>query len=151
MTYRRDLCYIVDIDGTIADNSHRLHHIQKCPKNWDAFFAEVGGDKPIPHMVRLLDDLQQYWVRFVYVTGRPERCRRDTERWLDRNDLPIGEEMYMRADGDRRPDYIVKKEMLDRLLAEGWTPIMAFVDRDSVVAMWRENGVPCAQVAPGAF
>lgn len=151
MTHKRTACYIVDIDGTIADNSHRVHYILNQPKNWDAFFAEVGGDKPIPHMVRLLDDLHQYWTRFIYVTGRPERCRGDTERWLVRNDFPLGNEMYMRADGDRRPDYIVKQELLISIRKNGWDPIMAFDDRDSVVAMWRENGVPCAQVAPGAF
>ena len=28
---------------------------------------------------------------------------------------------------------------------------LAFDDRDRVVAMWREEGVPCFQVAPGDF
>lgn len=29
--------------------------------------------------------------------------------------------------------------------------VMTFDDRDRVVAMWRRNGVVCAQVAPGDF
>jgi len=28
---------------------------------------------------------------------------------------------------------------------------MVFDDRDKVVNMWRENGIPCLQVAPGNF
>jgi hypothetical protein len=31
---------IIDIDGTLADTTHRLHHIKSKPPNWDAFFAE---------------------------------------------------------------------------------------------------------------
>jgi hypothetical protein len=57
----------------------------------------------------------------------------------------------MRRVGDRRPDYIVKAELLDQILRDGFSPSMAFDDRDQVVAMWRERGVPCAQVAPGNF
>jgi hypothetical protein len=59
--------------------------------------------------------------------------------------------LYMRRRNDRRPDYIVKAELLDQLLADGYRPIMAFDDRDQVVKMWREKGVPCAQVAEGNF
>ncbi len=29
---------IFDIDGTLADCSHRLHHIQKDPADWDGFY-----------------------------------------------------------------------------------------------------------------
>ena len=37
-------CYIFDLDGTLADCAHRLHHIQKEQKDWKAFFAAVGAD-----------------------------------------------------------------------------------------------------------
>ena len=33
--------FIFDIDGTLADASHRLHHIQNGNKDWDAFFARA--------------------------------------------------------------------------------------------------------------
>ena len=57
----------------------------------------------------------------------------------------------MRKAGDHRNDDILKIEMLAEVRAEGYDPIMAFDDRDRVVAAWRAAGVPCAQVAPGAF
>lgn len=38
---------IFDIDGTLADATHRLHHITRHPKNYDAFFAAVGDDSVI--------------------------------------------------------------------------------------------------------
>ena len=32
---------ICDIDGTLADVQHRLHHLEGDPKDWDGFFAEM--------------------------------------------------------------------------------------------------------------
>ena len=40
-------CIVFDIDGTLADCSQRLHHIQKSPPDWDSFFAETEKDEPI--------------------------------------------------------------------------------------------------------
>lgn len=54
-------CYLFDIDGTLSDLTHRLHHIQKEPKDWNAFFDGCGDDAPIKHIVNLaisLDDAE---------------------------------------------------------------------------------------------
>lgn len=164
-------CYIFDIDGTLADPSHRLPHIQKQPKDWDAFFADCVSDKPIPHIVELAKTM--YWADYicldedmgtygwgdgfpavVFVSGRPERIRVHTLAWLEAhglNDETNPATLYMRSDGDRRDDTIVKQELLQKLRDDGYDPIMVFDDRDRVVQMWRDNGIPCAQVAPGNF
>jgi phosphatidate phosphatase APP1 len=145
-------CYVFDIDGTIADLSHRLHHIRdgmKTKKNWDAFFAEVHKDAPIPHVIDLARALAKS-AHVIYVSGRSDQCRTQTAQWLDLHKLPVGS-LYMRKAGDHRQDNIVKGELLDKLIADGFRPIMAFDDRDQVVKMWRERGIPCAQVADGNF
>jgi len=142
-------CYVFDIDGTLADLSHRLHHIEKKPKNWDAFFAESADDKAIAHICDLARHLSRV-APVVFVSGRSDRVQRDTEDWLQR-EVGVRGPLYMRKGRDRRPDYIVKAELLDQLQADGYRPIMAFDDRDQVVKMWRAKGVPCAQVAEGNF
>lgn len=142
-------CYVFDIDGTIADLSHRLPFIQKTPKDWDGFFSACDDDAPIEHMC----DLARLLVcetPVVYVSGRSDQVREQTEFWLKKNELWFGS-LYMRQEGDHRPDYQIKAELLDQLTADGFEPIMAFDDRDQVVRMWRERGVPCAQVADGNF
>ncbi len=145
-------CYLFDIDGTIADLSHRLHHINGEKKDWRAFFAACNEDKPIPHMIRLAKDLALPGSTIIYVSGRSDECRIETVKWLEDNDLLLSStHLYMRKSGDRRPDNIVKGELLDRILADGFIPIMAFDDRNQVVKMWRERGIPCAQVAYGDF
>lgn len=143
-------CFLFDIDGTLADLSHRLHHIQKQPKDWDAFFAAVADDAPIEHVIAFARTLWAGGAKLVFVSGRNEVCRLATVNWLRRYGLPSGP-LLMRGADDRRPDDVVKTEMLPLILAYGYTPVMAFEDRDRVVAAWRAHGIPCAQVAPGAF
>lgn len=143
-------CYLFDIDGTLADCSHRLHHIQKQPKDWTSFFAACGDDAPIPHVIGIAKSLAQF-DHIVLVSGRSDECRDATQVWLRSHLGSFWSSLYMRKAGDHRNDDIVKGELLDAVLADKWQPIMAFDDRDRVVAMWRARGIPCAQVAPGDF
>jgi hypothetical protein len=141
-------CYLFDLDGTLADCTHRLHHIKSTRKNWKAFFAACDKDGPIPHIVELARHLLKV-ERLVFCSGRSNEVRKETEKWL--KDHHLSGPLYMRSARDKRPDYTVKGELLDRILADGWEPIMAFDDRDQVVKMWRARGIPCAQVAEGDF
>ena len=143
-------CWIFDIDGTVANGDHRLHHIKKTPKDWTAYFAACAGDAPIPHVVELFRACVQTHP-VVFVSGRSDECREDTLSWLEGTLDGIAATLYMRKAGDYRPDDVIKIELLEQLRADGWDPIMVFDDRDRVVEAWRRAGVPCAQVAPGDF
>lgn len=143
-------CYLFDIDGTIADGSHRLHHIQQTPKNWDGWYAGVSEDKPIPHIIELACILWDVGKVIVYVSGRSDQCRSETEAWLVKHGLPIGP-LFMRKAGDHRNDDVVKIEILGEVRRSGYEPVLAFDDRSRVVAAWRAAGIPCAQVAAGDF
>lgn len=142
-------CYLFDIDGTLADGAHRLHHIQKQPKDWRAFFAECGDDAPIGHMLDLAGQLRLD-AQVIYVSGRSDECRDLTMDWLQRHQAPFGP-LYMRKAGDHRDDDALKIEMLAEIRADGYDPIMAFDDRNRVVKAWRAAGIPCLQVADGDF
>jgi len=146
-------CFIIDIDGTLANGAHRQHFLDQKPKDWDGFYAGALEDAPFEHMRSVLHGLMCVGV-LVFVSGRPEALRAVTIQWLRKHkfwyviqDPPL----YLRHDGDFRPDDLIKKELLARLRADGYNPTMAFDDRDRVVKMWRANGIPCAQVAEGDF
>lgn len=150
-------CYVFDIDGTLADCQHRIPLIQGDKPDWRAFFAACDKDIPILHIIKLaqtladpIPNLDGTINQIVYVSGRSDECRDLTIEWMGENYLPDGP-LYMRKAGDHRPDYKVKSELIDQLLADGFQPIMAFDDRDQVVKMWRDRGIPCAQVAEGNF
>ena len=63
-------CYIVDIDGTIADTEHRIHYITDGHKNWDAWHANARKDRPIEEVVDLLDMAKMNDIKIVLCTAR---------------------------------------------------------------------------------
>jgi phosphoglycolate phosphatase-like HAD superfamily hydrolase len=163
-----------DIDGTLADLSHRLGLIRNDlgVKDWDGFFTRVRGDKPIPEMVELCNTFLKEdttETEVIFVSGRNEVCREDTIEWLHNYTLAqlhTHEEevtkgfvdyiqrplLYMRAEGDRRPDYLVKQDILVEIEHDyGQKPDIVFDDRQQTVDMWREHGIRCCQVAKGDF
>lgn len=142
--------YLVDIDGTLADNEHRLHYITNDHKDWSAWHAEAHADKPITEIVELVKLGYISGIRIVLCTGRDEKCRADTVDWLIRNDIPFNA-LYMRPKGDRRDDDIVKYELLQQIRQDGYDPVLVFEDRTRVVSMWRDQGLRCLQVAEGDF
>lgn len=141
---------IVDIDGTVADLEHRRHYLASSPKNWQAFEAGIPFDKPHQHVIDLVNTLYSVDWTILMCSGRGEQSRGHTESWLSL--MPVSyHKLYMRAKNDFRPDNIVKSELLDQILAEGYTPSFVLDDRNSVCEMWRSRNIPCFQVAPGDF
>ncbi len=136
---------LVDMDGTLADCRHREHHIQGKRKNWPAFFRGMSQDPANTSIVELTRRLAAD-LDIVIVTGRPQEYLDDTTEWLARNRIAYCE-LYMRRAGDRRPDYVAKREMLDALPRER----VAFVldDRESVCQMWTDAGLTCHRVQQG--
>ncbi|MDF3146054.1 MULTISPECIES: hypothetical protein [unclassified Streptomyces] len=120
---------VFDLDNTLADTGHRQHFLERTPRDWDAFFAAAPQDPPLAQGVALvLESAKECEVR--YLTGRPERCRRDTLDWLAAHGLPEGR-LYMRRNDDRRPARRTKLEILRRLA--GTREIRVLVDDDELV------------------
>lgn len=141
---------IFDIDGTLANIDHRRHHVVATPKNWGAFqeLAHLDGIfEPVAVLARSLPLLAH---RVILCSGRGEQERPVTEVWLKQHQIPYSK-LYMRTEKDYRADDVIKAELLARMRADGFRPELAFDDRDRVVAMWRANGIICAQVADGNF
>lgn len=146
------MIYIFDIDGTLADNTHRLHHIQKTPKDYDAFYAGIPDDKPIPTICSVFEQLcLNESNEVVVITVRPERARYITEDWLNMH-AGYFSWMEMRQDGNHYPDHVIKQEIYDTHLKDRKNEIACvFEDRQQCVDMWRANGLTCCQVAKGDF
>lgn len=139
---------IFDIDGTLADVSERIHHLQKKPKNWKGFFRGMAQDKAIKSMVRLCNILYSSGVRITLCSGRSEEHRSETVKWLARQGIKY-HELRLRRDGDRRSDVTVKREMLAGI--DKTKVLFVVEDRSRVVQMWRSEGLVCLQCAPGEF
>lgn len=126
---------VFDLDGTLADAGHRQHLLRRSPRDWDAFFAAAPDDPPLDEGVRLCRQAARE-CEIVYLTGRPERCRRDTADWLAVRELPEGR-IFMRRNDDRRPARRTKLEILRRLGAG--RDIRMLVDDDELVCLDAER------------
>ena len=145
--------YVFDLDGTLADQTHRRPYLDRPKPDWDGYFDACPLDAPIAPVVATYRALWQSGAELWIFSGRSERVRPQTEEWLRRHVQRVpSHHLMMRAVGDYRPDDVVKAEMLDRMLPEDRARLVAvFDDRDRVVRMWRSRGVQCYQVAPGDF
>jgi hypothetical protein len=102
---------IFDIDGTPADVSERIHHLQRKSKNWKGFFRDMAQDKAIKSIVRLCNILYSSSVRVVLCSKRSEEHRSETVKWLAKQGVNY-HELRLRWDGERHGDVMVKREML---------------------------------------
>lgn len=129
---------VFDIDGVVADVRHRLHLLERRPKDWPGFFAAAADDPGLAEgMNRVLAAVDQYEI--VWLTGRPNSLRAVTRRWLADHGLP-GTELIMRGQRDFRPAPALKLAELAKLKSR---QVELFVDDDAkVIAAASEAGFP---------
>lgn len=130
---------VVDIDGVVADVSHRLHLLDGRPRRWEEFFAAAAQDPPLPEGVALVTELPA-GNALCWLTGRPERNRVITEQWLALHGMPE-QPLLMRADSDRRPAREAKREHL-RDLRRTHRIALVVDDDPAVITMLAEDGLP---------
>lgn len=150
--------YIFDIDGTLADGTHRLPYItEQSPKDWDTYFSLCADDAPITEVINTMHDLHWAGAEIRFFSGRSDAVRQQTIAWLVQHTVFEHHELdevrlRMRPAGDHCDDDHLKRRFLEELHPADRARLRAvFDDRDRVVSMWREAGVRCYQVAPGAF
>ena len=138
---------IADLDGTLSDYGHRIHLYKD--KNYKAFNKAGINDKPIENICNILRMLQDEETEIVIMTARDETCRKDTSKWLRLNDVPY-DRLIMRPLKDMSSDPDCKRKLFDDNFdyKDIW---FVLEDRQSVVDMWRGEGLTCLQVAPGDF
>lgn len=130
---------VVDIDGTLAIRGDRS------PYDW----RSVGGDTPNEPVVRLVRQLGRT-CEVIYVSGRDERGRDDTSRWIAEW-VGVEGRLFMRGRDDNRPDAEVKKAIYFDEIEPGFDVWLVLDDRSQTVKMWRDLGMTCLQVADGNF
>lgn len=123
--------YIFDLDGTLAHNDgHRSFYD----------YSKVFWDKVHPHVQEVAIALNEGF-HVIIVTGRKPEAVEDSKLWLTNNYIKF-DEFFSRAEGDDRPDSIVKMEILERDIAPNYNVLGVFDDRPQVVRAWERAGLP---------
>ena len=161
---------IFDVDGTLMNVEKRVSFAKKHKKDtdrvmdWDIFLdpmVMLEFDTPNRDVIGVVKALYKsdyeedvsnnnYFNQIIITSARNERHRDVTIKQLEFAGIKYSA-MYLRDDGDMRPDDIVKEELLGKIRADGYNPTVAFDDRNQVVNKWRELGINCYQVRSGDF
>lgn len=165
---------ICDLDGTIADLSHRLPFINDevlsgkhkelfefakkhgekgrtdTEIRYSLFYAnaQVENDPPIKEVIDKVRKEHEAGRTIIFVSGRSDVCRKGTEKFLREHvDFPWSA-LLMRASDDRRPDTMVKEDFLKKQLKD-YNIVRVYDDRPSVIRMWQENGLEVVDCGDG--
>lgn len=149
---------IVDIDGTLTDATHRLHHIKKPKgekKDWPAFFDAMGDDPPTAvtwFLDNFLSSPGMLAPHIILCSGRPESHRDVTLEWLEKHARRLSRRvrgLCMRPNGVYISDVELKRGMLQGLRAAGYDIRLVIDDRPDVIQMWKEEGLTVLEINSG--
>jgi uncharacterized HAD superfamily protein len=141
---------IVDLDGTLCDVEHRVHHVEGENKNWYQFNKLLVHDPLNNWCFELIEAMGARDYKIIFVTGRGEGNREPTEEWLKRHNI-VYEHLFMRSLLDQREDGDVKEDIYRQYIENNYDVLFVVDDRKSVVDRWREIKLVCLQCAPGNF
>lgn len=137
---------IFDMDGTLVDVSSLRDYVTGKKKDFDSFHRLSVDCPPIHWVANLAQSFHNEGYAIIQVTARSEKYRPHTSWWIAQHRIP-SHALYMRPDLDYRPDYEVKREIVDRI-RQRYDVVHAFDDNPSIVKLWGEYAIPCT-VVPG--
>jgi FMN phosphatase YigB (HAD superfamily) len=147
----RRKAWIFDVDGTLANVDSILHHVvnkdrtsEKFKKNFNKFHAESVNVPPHFDVVEMLTHAWHDQQDIIVVTARKEMWRPQTAYWLSKWKIPH-HVLFMRENDDNRPDYEVKKDILDQI-NKIWDVTHAVDDNPKIIRLWQENGISTTKI-----
>jgi len=150
--YRHDKIVIFDLDGTLALIDKRRDLATKNGKmNWNVFFNpdNIDLDTPNQAVIDMANMLYSQDYIIYILSGRSDKTQDATIAWLDKHNVNY-DLLIMRPQNQLyKKDSDLKQSWLDTIGKDRVS--MVFDDRNQVVDMWRQNGLPTFQVADGDF
>lgn len=140
---------IVDLDGTLADITHRRKYVEGPKKDWKNFNKNILQDD-INRWCREIIRRMIHDHHVLLVSGRTDQLKKETVDWLSKHDVPYTA-LLMRDSRDHRDDTVVKKELYENEIKPFYDILFVIDDRAKVVKMWRDAGLVCLQCDWGDF
>lgn len=120
---------IIDIDGTVAQKTNERGHF-----DW----TKVELDLPRQHVIDLVVSAATMGYTPIFMSGRDAVCREQTMNWIEMYIPELsGAQLFMRPNGDMRPDTVVKAELFEENVRGKYNVVMAFDDRPGICCLWR--------------
>lgn len=136
-------CIVWDTDGTTAK------HVARSPYDYSRVLTDAPHEDILIVKKILAEDTDIYHLG---MSGRPDSCREDTEKWNKIYHIDF-DEFYMRNAATQADwnDADVKQFMVDNYIRGKYNILAWFDDRDRVVRRLRKLGIRVLQVNYGDF
>lgn len=145
----RKKAIIVDLDGTLADITHRRKFVEGKKKDWKNFNKNIINDDLNGWCAEIIRRMMPDH-HVLLVSGRTDELQEETEQWLKKHDVPYTD-LMMRKDKDYRDDTVVKREIYEKNIKPHYDVLFVIDDRAKVVKMWRDEGLVCLHCDWGDF
>jgi hypothetical protein len=122
---------LLDLDGMLADDRHRVHFA--LARDWGSYFSRMGLDGVWRQGREVYDNAWMLGWDLAYCTGRREDTQDMTQQWLHRNRFDAELPLRMRRMDDRRPLAQVKYEVV-QFYARRYERVLLFDDDPDVIA-----------------
>lgn len=148
----------LDLDGVLADCSGSMHHYDN--SNLQLFHEEMPDFPVIPsgvviynffvtqaqiiaHAIKL-GNVENAEIPCVDIwTARPERLRKMTVEWFEKNGLLAPRKMLMREDLDMRDHGTIKLEFYKKHYKGKEELLCLFDDNNETINKFRSEGLTC--------
>ncbi|MCA1799806.1 MAG: hypothetical protein LC650_00745 [Actinobacteria bacterium] len=122
------------------------HYVSGDQRNFRAFHEASRFMSTVPMVEDAVRRFHARGFAVLVVTARDARFDRPTRDFLARHAIPF-HRLYMRGWGDQRRDTLVKADILAAIRVDGFTPVLAFDDRQDIARVWMGAGIPTILVA----
>jgi hypothetical protein len=144
-------CIIVDIDGALAKKGDKDIYdyskfdldsvIDETREIIQAYSIYAAQCSPCSRK-NSAGKFERYSLDFhiILISGRENSCEKETSDWLLDNYIEY-DKLFMRNTGDKRDDYIVKKEIYEEHIKGKYNVKFVINDSKRVKRMWVNEGL----------
>jgi len=138
---------IIDIDGTLSDASpeDKSWWTLKFDKETEEKVANEPVNEIVSSIINQVIGIPPLMIYPIFLTGREEKWRDATVKFINTAIGDVDYELYMRPDNDDRSDEEVKSEILINLVDE-YNIVFAIDDSIQNFLIFEKFGIPCILV-----
>ncbi len=139
----KPLACIIDLDGTVADESERREAAagedgKLGGKEWEAYFdpSKVPGDRPLPTGLETLKWLDGRGIIIFYVSSRPATMLEASRKWIGDNGFPAGKDVHHKKEKYEK-SLKYKTRVIEEIKGDGYDVIFGVGDRDKDIQSYK--------------
>jgi len=136
---------VIDLDGSISNNSHRENLIEGENKKWREYLQKASEDDANEEILNFVQKLAEE-QRIVILTCRSDEVKKETINWLNEHEVPFDDLIMLPEGRWELSDSKFKRDKLEEIE----NPVIAIDDKKENCEMFRQEGLEVYTVKEGS-